>query len=133
LESVTSSKLKTKRSIFESQFQNFKRNSLNIESLLSLAPTDFELKFTEESLTQVMKLITPHIVIKKDYLYTSVCINSTDPIFYLMNKFTVENDSLAEIALDQSQKTPSSQLSQELSAHNIALSENISKTNYSKG
>jgi hypothetical protein len=80
-----------------------------------------------------MKLITPHIVIKKDYLYTSVCINSTDPIFYLMNKFTVENDSLAEIALNQSQKMPSSSQScQELSAHNIALSENLSKTNYSK-
>lgn len=41
-----------------------------------------------------MKLITPNIVIKKDYLYTSVCIDSNNGRFYLMNRFTVENDSV---------------------------------------
>jgi hypothetical protein len=91
--------------------------------MVSLTPNDFELKFTEESLTQVMKLITPHIVIKKDYLYTSVCINSTDPIFYLMNKFTVENDSLAEMGLEQEQKmSASSRSCRELTTQNIVPS-----------
>lgn len=51
-----------------------------------------------------MKLITPHIVIKKDYLYTSVCIDSNHRTFYLMNKFTVDNEEAAGAGKEENKR-----------------------------
>jgi len=41
-----------------------------------------------------MKFITPLFVIKKDYIYTSIYLDSMDKMFYLMNKFTIEYEGL---------------------------------------
>lgn len=36
----------------------------------------------------------PLFVIKKDYIYTSIYLDSMDKMFYLMNKFTIEYEGL---------------------------------------
>ncbi len=41
-----------------------------------------------------MKFITPLFVIKKDYIYTSIYLKSNSHIFYLMNRFTIDQEEL---------------------------------------
>lgn len=53
-----------------------------------------QLNFTPSSLTQIMKFVMPLFVIKKDYIYTSIYLDSMDKMFYLMNKFTIEYEGL---------------------------------------
>lgn len=56
------------------------------------------LQFTPSSLTEIMKFITPLFVIKKDYIYTSIYLNSMrEGMFYLMNKFTIEHEGLVQV------------------------------------